>query len=472
MQRLIIFILIFVFVGCESNSEITAGTTPEKKDFTVNGYVKGILGERVFLTGFYGHKTHLIDSADVDRSGHFIFNVDKDITPGLYRIMLGQNLRSQFMGGGEQFVDLIFNYDDISFETHFEFPFDSMNVQQSNENKLYYEYLLKTEAFKTKLELLQQTISYYPKEDDFINVLIKQHQKEAKAYDKYIEKLIKNNKGSLLAKIAAFEKIPTPDPKLTTDQRNELIKKDFFNPDDFKDTVMLYTDLIPTKVIRYLSLYRQERFTQEVQEAEFIKAVNLIMAQVGTNEQIYNNVLDYLIDGFERFGMETVLLHIYDNFILGNSCFDDEKTASIREKTEAIKRMAKGQTAPDFVITDLNNNTLHLNDITAEFTLVVFWASWCPHCTTVLPEIKTLYDNTDRSRFEVVAISLDRERDEWLNYVNTNNLNWINFSNVSGWDCPIAKSYYVFATPSLFLLDKDKKILAKPLNIRDLSSYL
>jgi len=471
-MRLFCVLLLLTIWGCHNNDAITANNNYTPKDFTVKGSVKKILGDKVYLYNFYGHNTNRIDSAKVDGSGKFTFNLKKELPVGLYRIILGKSLKSQFTGGGEQYVDFIFKYEDISFETHFDFPYDSMKVITSDENRLYYQYLTKSDENKSKLDVLLYCLQYYPRSDEFYKEFSKQYKKVYDEYDNFIVSLIKKNEGSLLAKMIAFDKIPYADPTLSKEKRNEILKKDFFGKNDFSDTLLLHTDLIPSKVIKYLSFYRNENLIQEAQEAEFNKAIDVILKKAGANEQIYNSVLDYLIEGFEKFDMEMTLLHIYDNYVQGSSCMEEGRAKSLKEKTEAIKRLGKGQPAPDFTITDINNKTVKLQDVNAKYTLILFWASWCPHCAKVIPEIKKLYDETDRTKLEVIAISLDSDKKAWNDYLEKNKLNWINFCDFKKWDCPIGRSYYISATPTMFLLDKDKKILAKPLNVRDLRMYL
>jgi len=471
-MRLIIILIVLCIFGCNSADVITASANYTPKDFVVTGKVKKIISPKVYLYNFYGHKSNCIDSVDVGPAGSFSFKVKKETPMGVYRIILGKTIRSQFMGGGDQYVDFIFNYEDINFETHFEFPYDSMQVLSSNENILYYQYQLKSDVAKTKLDLLMQTLQFYPRDDDFFKDISKQYKKVFKELEKFTDKLISKNKGTILSKIVAFERIPWVDPLLGKDKRNEILRKDFFTKDDFSDTLLLYSDLIPAKVIRFLSFYRNENLHQEAQEAEFIKAVDIILKEAGKNENIYNSVLDYLIEGFEKFDMELTLLHIYDNYVSGGSCVDEERAKSLKDKTDAIKKLGKGQQAPDFTFNDENNKSIKLYDIDAEYTLVLFWASFCSHCTKVIPQIKELYNAYQRNKFEIVAISLDTDKKPWKDYIETTQLKWYNYSNFKGWECPIGRSYYVYGTPTMFLLDKEKKILAKPLNVRDLATYL
>ena len=77
---------------------------------------------------------------------------------------------------------------------------------------------------------------------------------------------------------------------------------------------------------------------------------------------------------------------------------------------------------------------IDLNKINSEKTLIIFYASWCPHCQTLLPQIYELYKNQKEKKFEVLAVSIDTSKTDWLNFVRNNKLNWLNVSDLKGWE--------------------------------------
>ena len=137
-----------------------------------------------------------------------------------------------------------------------------------------------------------------------------------------------------------------------------------------------------------------------------------------------------------------------------------------------IKKLAVGQPAPDFEITDLNGSTVKLSSVNAEKTVLVFWASWCPHCEDILPVFKEYYDKENTSKLEIIGISIDESEADWKAAVERNGFNWVNIAELKGWDGPIVDDYGVVATPVFFVLDKDKNIIAKPGNERNLRKAL
>jgi protein-disulfide isomerase len=110
--------------------------------------------------------------------------------------------------------------------------------------------------------------------------------------------------------------------------------------------------------------------------------------------------------------------------------------------------------------------------INAEFTLVVFWSTQCPHCTAMMPRLKELYDKQTPRRFEVLAVSIDTSRTAWSSFIRDQKLNWINVSDLKGFAGKSADDFNIYATPTIFLLDREKKILSKPITLREIEASL
>jgi thiol-disulfide isomerase/thioredoxin len=101
--------------------------------------------------------------------------------------------------------------------------------------------------------------------------------------------------------------------------------------------------------------------------------------------------------------------------------------------------------------------------------LIVFWASWCPHCVELLPRIKTWFRQFNPGNFEIIAISLDTSEQEWKNAVTEAGFEeFYNLSDLKMWDGEVTEDYNVFATPTMFLIDANRKILAKPETFEEL----
>ena len=185
------------------------------------------------------------------------------------------------------------------------------------------------------------------------------------------------------------------------------------------------------------------------------------------------HVVEYLLDGFKKFGFDETINYIMKNYVIKDDlCLDEKTGSSIQRLIDQNKKLPAGAPAPDFVLPDINGREVYLSNIKAKKILVLFYASWCPHCQTIISQIKDLFKSRDKKELEIVAISLDSKKEDWSDLIKKNGLDWINVSDQKGWNGRAVSDYYIYATPTMFLLDKDRKILGKPLSIEDLKKIL
>ena len=100
-----------------------------------------------------------------------------------------------------------------------------------------------------------------------------------------------------------------------------------------------------------------------------------------------------------------------------------------------------------------------------------FWSYECPHCQESIPGMKKLAQQFSENA-KVIAISVDSDEEAWEKAVSDNALDWINISDLKGWDGKIVNDYYIYATPTILVLDKNLKILAKPTGVKELKDFM
>ena len=237
---------------------------------------------------------------------------------------------------------------------------------------------------------------------------------------------------------------------------------------DFNDTLSLRSNAWANKAISYLSLYSNNKYTQKQLESEFIKAITIILSKASVNADVYKFLLDYFVGGFDKYHFDAVITYIADNFQDPFSCEDQARKTQLQKKLENFKKISIGKIAPDIAVPDPKGKLIRLSEIKSEYTLLVFWSSECGHCIQMMPQLKELYDKQKPKRWEVMTVSLDTSRKEWTTFIREQKLNWFNGSELKGFNSISADEYNIFATPTMFLLDSEKKILAKPISYREL----
>jgi len=119
-----------------------------------------------------------------------------------------------------------------------------------------------------------------------------------------------------------------------------------------------------------------------------------------------------------------------------------------------------GSEAKDFTTKDLAGNTVKLSGLRGKIVLLDFFAGWCAPCVVEIPNLIKLYDKYHAQGFEIVGISLDRTAQEAKDYVKKDGLTWtVTWEEPGYWNNPVAKLYGIRSIPSMYLLDKQGKVL-------------
>jgi thiol-disulfide isomerase/thioredoxin len=176
------------------------------------------------------------------------------------------------------------------------------------------------------------------------------------------------------------------------------------------------------------------------------------------------------VGGLETVGFDKLLIYLANKDAADNIC-EDSTRKEVTNKLELAKKLAIGAVTPPIKAEDIYGKSFDLMKVTAPKTVLVFWASWCPHCTETLPELKQIYEASP-GKFEVVAVSVDEDVNDAKNAIENYGFNWINIAEGMGWDGKIPLEYGIAATPTFFILDKEKKIISKPRNMRELKQAL
>jgi len=147
------------------------------------------------------------------------------------------------------------------------------------------------------------------------------------------------------------------------------------------------------------------------------------------------------------------------------------KTSLTEEKLKE-NRLDIGAIAPDFSLPNASGNPVALSSLRGKVVLLDFWASWCGPCRRELPNLVKAYKKFKAKGFEIYGVSLDKEKEAWLNAIQSDKLTWTQVSDLKFWESPAARLYNISAIPASYLLDRDGKIIAKNLRGNELETKL
>lgn len=131
-----------------------------------------------------------------------------------------------------------------------------------------------------------------------------------------------------------------------------------------------------------------------------------------------------------------------------------------------------GEMVPDFEATDLEGKPISFEAYRGKVLLVDFWAVWCGPCVAEMPNVKKVYDTYKDKGFDIIGISLDNDEKRLRDYLKENDIHWRQVFSGEGWNSPVSRQYGIYAIPTMWLIDKEGKLISHKARGKKLESMI
>ena len=393
-----------------------------------------------------------VENAEIGEDGSFEIVLDSTITKGVYRIVYAvpqEEFNFDIIYDAKETIELNFSQE------------KGVEFINSNENKLLTSYA-------KSMMMVNETInSFYmknSKDEDSFNSIFNTLNEAQKSFEEA-------SSGTIASHFikANLPYIPSNYEDVKTYSKN--LRNNYLRHVDFNDPILQSSEFLIERMLGFVF-----GMTSNPDDIDTFKTnVDDIAYAIKTTHLSYQKtLLEILWNQFVDIENETMANYVASNYLLPISLeLNDEELTS---KLTVYKNISINSLAPDFSVDILNGNgkeaakKISELDI-AERYVIIFWSSSCAHCLEELPELKKLKNSLKTGDTEVIAIGLEDEPYNWNNEI----LYYPEFIHVYGegkWDNPIGDSYGVTATPTYFVLNKDKKIVSKPYDFKELKEYI
>ena len=193
------------------------------------------------------------------------------------------------------------------------------------------------------------------------------------------------------------------------------------------------------------------------------------MKAIENNNKVKKTILDIMWRKFAEAGNEPIANYITETYLLDLAKADQD--TKILESIVPFRNISLGKVAPDFDIPLNTNKSTKLSALnSSENYILVFWSTTCSHCLNEVPQLEAFIKPIDKEKIQVIAIALEDDKERWEEIID----DFPDFIHVLGmgkWNNKIGNSYNVTGTPSYFVLNSNKEIIAKPYDVVSVKNY-
>lgn len=444
-------------------------TTSAQDKYEIKVKVDGIKDTVANLAYYYGKSQYYKDTAQVNSKGEMVFSKVDTLDEGMYSIFIGNS----------KVFDFLLDDQKLSFETTKDHPINDMKAKGGKENVQFFEYLKflnirQKEA--TEQKKIQKESEKGSKTYEAAQVRIDELDEEVKAFllDFY-ERVSGTFTYSFLK---ALESPEVPEiPLLENGEEDSLFafryyKDHFFDNFDFNEDRLVRTAAYHEKIVFYM-----DRLLSQDPDS-LIKGVDFLLKQSKAGTENFKYTLNYLTSKYERsknMGMDAVFVHLGKNYYIKGMApwMTEKQLEKLTERVLALDPLLIGKKAPNIIVKDTaQENFISLYEVKAKYTVVYIWSANCGHCKEATPKLKTLYDKMKDKGVEVFGVGSEFDNVDWLTFIRKHDLNFINGSDGGKFRSDFRDSFDVYSTPQTYLLDENKVIISKKMDIDSLEKIL
>ena len=450
-----------------------------KLDFKVTG----LKDTTVYLLKYLGDKLYYADTTEA-KGGRATFS-KKSYEGGIYAFYTGDG-----------YFEFVMSDKIVSMETSKDNFIKDMKVKVSDENKVFYEYIHFINSKRPISEaIVKERDALDPKKD---TVKIKELNDKLSALDKEVKQfqkdIVKKHEGKLVSKMLKMSvDIEIPEG-LNDTLRGAYLRDHFWDNTDLKDKRLARSAVFNSKVDLYF-----KKMMHQIPDT-ILRHASLMVDQIEDSSDMMKFVLNYIHVNYETskiMGMDAV----YVGMSLKYYCppnknkawwYPEENLKDRCEQATTWEPLLIGKVAPNLRLADTTEKKwINVHTLPNDYKVLIFWDPDCGHCKKEIPKLLEVYHELQAKKQDVefIGISTELENEKWAKMVKDKKMDWINISDFPDanknagkyvyekqvTDFPslnFRKTYDIFSTPQIYLLDKDNKIIAKRLDANNLARIL
>lgn len=445
--------------------------------FKINGLKTG---ETVFMADHHIGGKYLRDTAVVDKKGVAEFTGNKLLQRGMYLFVLPEK--------ADFFEFLIDDDQDFTIKTDTSFYehdyYKNMKVEGSDENTWFVGYQNQKTDIITKIIEIDAEIK---KDSTDENLAIWTPRRNALLEEKMNADslFVAQHPSSMLSRfLLALMPVDVPEPPkdenglIDSNWRYRYFKQHYWENVDFNEDALVR---MPVNVLKTkMDFYFDNVIIPDADSC--IEACNTILYQAKNSIENEKYIIWYLTNRFESskiMGLDRVFVHMaLSQYCQGRTWWvDSTTTAKMCESAYRRSYSLIGAQAADLQLKNQDSVWINTNSIKAPYTILMFWDPTCGHCKEIMPKIAKLYEENKDKGWKVITLAAGNKKKEWFEYLAAHPeisefTNLIRGEVLDQRYADALQAYYVISSPTIFLLDENKKIVANRIDAEKIVEFI
>ena len=365
-----------------------------------------------------------------------------------------------------------------TLENKTKFKLQLMTNDQYPNTSAYLIYQLDGEKFIDSSSNLNQQFQFNGHIDEIVNATIIIDNKQiglsnilSKKSKEYLPYQIKLHPGNIILQLT--------DDKVGISSIRSNLNADFFKYQDQINPIKIERNRLESILLSTFNQEEREKSIHLIEQLRY-KEMKEIVNFIRNNPKSELSVI--LLGTYLSFEENEIRSGNIHSSATSKMLFNglDKKIKTTKNGKELLitinnsEKLSLGNIAPNFTLKDLNGEKRSLSDFKGKYILIDFWASWCAPCRKEFPKLRELNEKFKSKDFQIIGISLDGKSDEnkWRETIKSENLNWIQLSDLKHWDSDMVKLYSVYSIPANVLIDNTGKIIARNITLSEVDRIL
>lgn len=476
--------LLCLFVGIflvgESQNTVKKNTTtnPPVSGPSIKVRVAPLKNTVVYLGSYYGKSRILVDSVKLNEQSEGVFQRKEKYPGGIYFLVSPEKyILQEFLMDQQQRFSLL--GDTIKKE--------EFQILGSEDNTLFLQYTKESGALALQLQQIDVAFQQAKTEEEKNRL-----RSDYKKFDDQLKQLRfsfvqKNPTSNLSAFLNAMKRPEVPPIPIINGKADSLypyryVKEHFWDDVLFNDERLLRTPFFEPKIDEYFSQYVSPDADSIIPEIKF-----MLLSAKGTKE-LYPYLLMKFTNKYiqpEYMGQDKVFVYLFEQFYLkgDTTILNAASKKTVFERGYSLIANQIGLPAPQLQLAKKEGGRFVLDDVRASFTFISFWDPNCGHCKETVPRVDSIY-NASWKNFGVTLVGVNTDEAamaEWNSFIKDKSLtNWVHVyqpkqekeADFKQGIPNYRQLYDIRSTPTFYLLDKDKRIIAKQLSLEQFDQLI